>query len=180
MFLTRRFLPHGLVNELWGLGWTDVRRIQSDEFQYILKYVTKAQDLPKWVLHKKRIRVFQSSRGFLLPIQPKPMDSPEPELKPRKRRAKETSIGDRLERWSEMGKFENERGIVQPVRFKCAFRKIFDHLILDIAQDGRYMGNGKIEIRETKEILLWEMKAHQLNKNPECSSLDWLSQVERD
>ena len=173
VFLTNRFLPYGLVSHMWGLGWIEVERIKSDEFNYLLKYITKAQELPEWVLHKRRIRVFQSSRGFLLPLQSKSMESHELELRPRKKRAKEASLGDRLQRWSEMGKFENKRGIVQSVRFKCAFRKIFDHLIFDIAQDGRYMGNGKIEIRDSKEILLWEMKARQLNKNQECSSLDW-------
>jgi hypothetical protein len=48
IFLTRRFLPKELLAELWGLGWVKVQRITNQDFHYLLKYVTKAADLPEW------------------------------------------------------------------------------------------------------------------------------------
>jgi hypothetical protein len=68
IFLTKRFLPADLVTHLWGFGRTDVKRIKTSEFNYLLKYVTKGPTLPDWVLQMPRLRIFQSSRGFLKPL----------------------------------------------------------------------------------------------------------------
>src|ERR1022692_1203346 len=72
IFLTRRFLPKALLFDLWGLGWVKVQRISNKDFHYILKYVTKPGDLPTWVLKRKRLRVFQTTKGFLKPLPPEP------------------------------------------------------------------------------------------------------------
>jgi hypothetical protein len=64
IFLTRRFLPKELLAELWGLGWVKVQRITNKDFHYLLKYVTKPDDLPEWVKNRKRLRVFQTTKGF--------------------------------------------------------------------------------------------------------------------
>jgi hypothetical protein len=80
VFLTRNYLPGSLLNHLWGLGRTNVRRISNQKFRYLLKYVTKGGGLPEWVLGRTRLRVFQSSRGFLtdLPLTGAPQSEPEP------------------------------------------------------------------------------------------------------
>src|ERR1035437_9015897 len=72
IFLTRRFLPKELLAELWDRGWVTVQRITTTDFHYLLKYVTKADDLPEWVRKRKRLRVFQTTKGFLKPLPPKP------------------------------------------------------------------------------------------------------------
>jgi hypothetical protein len=42
VFLTSRYLPGTLLNELWGLGRCNVQRIKAQgEFRYLLKYVCK-------------------------------------------------------------------------------------------------------------------------------------------
>src|ERR1035437_1056043 len=72
IFLTRRFLPKELLAELWDRGGVTVQRITTPDFHYLLKYVTKAADLPEWVRKRKRLRVFQTTKGFLKPLPPKP------------------------------------------------------------------------------------------------------------
>ena len=64
IFLTRRFLPKELLAALWDRGWVTVQRIKNDDFHYLLKYVTKPDELPAWVLKRKRLRVFQTPRDF--------------------------------------------------------------------------------------------------------------------
>ncbi len=65
MFLTQRFVPKELLSELWGLGWVKAQRITRSDFHYLLKYVTKSDELPEWVKKRKRLRVFQTTKGFL-------------------------------------------------------------------------------------------------------------------
>ena len=54
------------IGRWWGLGRINVRRVKARDIRYVFKYVTKfAEDVPEWVgLHKGRIRVFQTGRGF--------------------------------------------------------------------------------------------------------------------
>jgi hypothetical protein len=64
IFLTRHFLPKELLAALWDRGWVTVQRIKNEDFRYLLKYVTKPDELPDWVLKRKRLRVFQTTRVF--------------------------------------------------------------------------------------------------------------------
>ncbi len=62
-------IPSEILSEIerwWGLGRTNVRRVNGSDIRYVFKYVTKhAEEVPEWVgRHKGRIRVFQASRGF--------------------------------------------------------------------------------------------------------------------
>jgi hypothetical protein len=65
IFLTRRFLPKELLAALWDRGWVTVQRIANEDFHYLLKYVSKPDDLPEWVRNRKRLRVFQNDQGLL-------------------------------------------------------------------------------------------------------------------
>ncbi len=168
--LARRFLAAEPLYHLWIYGWTDVRRIQSDEFHYLLIYVTKAHEIPVWVRSLTRLRVFQPSRGFLLPKEES--TPPAEPLKPRKKRRDAGCIGERLDHWSRTAKLKTDVGTVETVKFSYPFKQILDHLVIDAALEGRYLGSGKVQISEKKEILLWEMKAKQLKRNPESSSPD--------
>jgi len=54
------------LEQWWGLGRVNVRRVKGRDIRYVFKYVTKSvEDVPEWVaLHKGRLRVFQASVGF--------------------------------------------------------------------------------------------------------------------
>ena len=64
IFLTRRFLPKELLAELWGLGWVKVQRITNGDFHYLLKYVTKPDDLPDGCVSGNGCGYFKLQRIF--------------------------------------------------------------------------------------------------------------------
>ena len=157
IFLTRRFLPKELLAELWGLGWVTVERITNEDFHYLLKYVSKPQDIPAWVLKRKRLRVFQSTKGFLKPLPPEPKTI---SLKEPRKRASYT-MDERFYRWACMAVLR-QNGKARTIRFRVPYREIFDHLVLDAARDGRYLGNGNIKINRKEGIKLWLQTQNQL------------------
>lgn len=62
-------LPLEILSDLedwWGLGRVNVRRVNGRDIRYVFKYVAKGpEDVPEWVAHfKGRLRVFQASQGF--------------------------------------------------------------------------------------------------------------------
>jgi hypothetical protein len=165
IFLTRRFLPKELLAELWDLGWVTVQRIDNKDFYYLLKYVSKAGDLPEWVKKRKRLRVFQTTKGFLKPpAETKPampktgLDA----LKPKKHRASYT-IDERFWRWACMGVIR-QNGLARTVRFQIPYRELFDHLVLSAALDGCYKGSGEIIINRKEGLNLWLKMQNQLLK----------------
>jgi len=163
IFLTRRFLPKELLAELWGRGWVKVQRITNQDFHYLLKYVTKAADLPEWVKKRKRLRVFQSTKGFLAPAE-KPKAAAKSELgalKPRQHRASYT-MNERFWRWACMGVIR-QNGLARTVRFRMPYREIFDQLVLSAALAGRYKGSGEIVIPR-EGLTLWLKTQNQLAK----------------
>jgi hypothetical protein len=150
IFLTRRFLPKELLAELWGLGWVTVQRITNKDFHYLLKYVTKPEDLPQWVLKRKRLRVFQTTKDFLKPEPPKPERIC---LTAGRSRASYT-IEERFWLWACQAVIR-QRGTARVVRFRMPYREIFDHLVLSAALDGRYKGSGEIIVPRTEGLTLW-------------------------
>lgn len=56
------------IEQWWGLGRINVKRVKAREMAYVFKYVAKGiEDLPAWVMrHRGRLRVFQSSKGFFV------------------------------------------------------------------------------------------------------------------
>lgn len=146
IFLTRRFLPKELLAELWGLGWVKVQRITNKDFHYLLKYVTKAADLPTWVTARRRLRVFQSTKGFLKPdpTAKATVRSAADELQPKQPRASYT-MNERFWRWACMGVIR-QNGKARTIRFQMPYREIFDQLVLSAALAGRYKGSGEIVV----------------------------------
>lgn len=62
-------LPREILEDLenwWGLGRVNVRRVNGRDIRYVFKYVAKGpEEVPDWVArHKGRLRVFQASQGF--------------------------------------------------------------------------------------------------------------------
>ncbi len=151
IFLTRSFLPGGLLNELWGLGRTNVRRITNDKFRYLLKYVTKGGGLPTWVLGRNRLRVFQSSRGFLLDAEPKPKSTPRQSLQ---RKAQSNTLGERLTRWRKTALFERGERFEQVV-LVAPFFELVGELIFPTARAGRYLGGGRFLINDSYQLEPW-------------------------
>jgi hypothetical protein len=160
IFLTHRFLPKELLAELWGLGWVKVQRIATDDFHYLLKYMTKPDDLPAWVLKRKRLRVFQSTKGFLKPLPPEPKII---SLNEPRQRASFT-MDERFWRWACMAVLR-QNGKARTVRFQMPYREIFDHLVLSAALDGRYKGNGEIIINRKEVLNPWIQMQSQLLKS---------------
>ena len=154
IFLTRRFVPKELLAELWGLGWVKVQRVTNKDFHYLLKYVTKADDLPAWVGKRKRLRVFQTTRGFLKAVPKKGKAQPFVTTSKRKQRRASYTIEERFWRWACTAVLRrNER--VRTVMFELPYRDIFDHLVLSAALDGRYKGSGEIIINRKEGLTSW-------------------------
>ena len=164
IFLTRRFLPKELLGELWGLGWVKVQRITNRDFHYLLKYVTKVDELPAWVKKRKRLRVFQTTQGFLKPLaEEKPVAKSNLEkFKIKKHRASYT-IDERFWRWACMGVIR-QNGQARTVKFQIPYRELFDHLVLSAALDGRYNGSGEIIVPRKDGLTSWVKTQNQLQK----------------
>jgi hypothetical protein len=159
IFLTRRFLPKELLAGLWDRGWVTVQRITASDFHYLLKYVTKPDDLPEWVKKRKRLRVFQTTKGFLKPLPPKPQII---SLKEPRKRASYT-MDERFWRWACMGVIR-QNGQARTVKFQIPYRELFDHLVLSAALDGRYKGSGEIIVTRKDGLKLWLKTQNQLLK----------------
>jgi len=173
IFLTRRFLPKELLAKLWDLGWVTVQRITNEDFHYLLKYVTKPDDLPEWVLKRKRLRVFQTTKGFLKPLLVKAASHPLDESKPLsqqtddksllklKRRRASYTMDERFWRWACMAVLR-QNGKARTVKFRMPYREIFDQLVLSAAREGRYKGSGEIIIPRKEGLTLWLKTQNQL------------------
>lgn len=163
IFLTRRFLPKELLAALWDRGWVKVQRITNDDFYYLLKYVTKPGDLPEWVKKRKRLRVFQTTKGFLKPQGEAKATAPKSvlaKLTPKRKRASYT-MAERFWRWACMGVIR-QNGKARTIKFRVPYRDIFDQLVLSAALDGRYRGSGEIIINRKEGLNQWIQKQHQL------------------
>lgn len=160
VWLTRSFVPSGLLAHLWRHGRVNVKRIQNDEFRYLLKYVCKGNSVPDWILQRKRLRVFCPSRGFLKPAAEKAgggdsYKAPGPKLK----RASK-AIGERLEGWKRtgliVGKYSRDgKKTARQIPLSDTFQNLFDRHVYAVALDGRYLGDGKINIKQRKDIHPW-------------------------
>ncbi|MGE9291210.1 MAG: rolling circle replication-associated protein [Puniceicoccales bacterium] len=153
VFLTRRFLPGGLLNDLWELGRTNVKRISNKDFHYLLKYVTKGGEIPEWVREKKRLRIFQSSRGFYAVKHERPQGNGEPV---RKRASKGETIGRRIERWKRTALLRDQFDRFRQVILGEPYSEVLGKQILTLAREGRYLGNGKIQLNNTGDYLQLE------------------------
>ncbi len=154
--LTRRFIPGELLTHLWALGRVNVKRIRNDEFHYLLKYATKGVGYPDWVLSRNRIRIFQSSRGFLTPVEARA--KPEKDEDDDKEERASYTIGERLERWSRTALFQNVDGTYRTVVLSRPFQEIFDEIIYAVAEDNRYLGLGLVKINQREELLEWKIR----------------------
>lgn len=98
-----------VIAKLWGKGRTQVKRIESDGFEYLFKYATKAIDcIPDWILNRTNVRLFQTSKGFFpagsvakKPKEPSPRQlSDDPAEDTQNYNPNTETIGERLKRWS--------------------------------------------------------------------------------
>ena len=153
IFLTRRFLPGELLTDLWGYGRTNVGRIQNDEFRYLLKYVTKSGEVPDWFKPRSRVRVFQSSRGFLLPVEKSPAEDAALPSKRKKARTVST-LGQRVERWQKQALLQHGQHFEQ-VPLRAPFVELLGEQVFPAAEDGRYLGNGHFLINDIENLREW-------------------------
>ena len=152
VFLTRRYLPGALLNQLWGLGRTNVQRISNNKFRYLLKYVTKGGGLPEWVLDRSRLRVFQASRGFYVQqVEREELAGP-PKIEKQKRA--QTTLRERTERWL-MTALVEEGGQFQSYFLKAPFRDLMAEQIFPVAMERRYLGGGRFLISDISQLQPW-------------------------
>ncbi len=167
ILLTRKNLPSELLATLWGYGRTNIKRITNKKFNYILKYVSKSNRVPKWVRRKNRIRIFQSSKGFLTKLEvEKPIEKAFTPSQPRKQFY---TIGERVDSYSKSALVIDEHLINGTIRYrqiqlKDYFKNLLDRLVYSIAQDGRYLGDGKIKINNQEEFYPWIKTPNQQPK----------------
>jgi hypothetical protein len=159
IFLTRRFLPAELLNQLWDLGRPHIERITNEHFHYLLKYVTKGGGpLPDWVCHRKRLRVFQTSRGFLKPLAAAER-SPDSSQKRSKRRKSDT-LGERMRRYERTALFQSGEQFSH-LSLMAPFRELHANNILQAAVDGRYLGAGHYQINDLSQLEPWINQTNQ-------------------
>lgn len=156
IFLTRRFLPKELLDALWGFGFTFVQRIDAKTFRYLLKYVSKEGSAPDWILARERVRVFQASRGFLLPEPEKGKDTGFDRLRVKRKRGPLGTLGERLDRWERTALLDRE-SCKETIRLHLRYREVFDQVVIEVARQGRYLGNRRITINDRREVSLWQM-----------------------
>ena len=152
VFLTKRYLPGALLNEVWGLGRTNVQRISNDKFHYLLKYVTKGGGLPEWVLDRSRLRIFQASRGFYTHQIERVARVTPPKIEKLKR--SKTSLRERRERWDRTALVEDD-GQFQAYFLKARFHELMAELIFPAAKERRYLGRGHFLISDITQIDPW-------------------------
>ncbi len=160
IFRSRNYLPPRLLDRLWKLGRTNVKRIRNRQLDYLLKYVTKGEGLPEWVKERNRLRILQPSRGFYESWEagrerPPVKDSehgdeedsvPRPEL----------TIGQRIEKWSKTAVLKLD-GRYATVLLGSPYLEIFSRVLFDVAFAGRYLGNWVVRISGIRDLLAWEI-----------------------
>lgn len=110
IFLYRKKLPYELVDAAWRLGRTETQRISKNDFGYLFKYVTKGgADLPGYILNRKSVRFWQTSKHFhprttempqASPRQAPPKVALETEKRDKKKYLRrESTLGERVSRW---------------------------------------------------------------------------------
>jgi hypothetical protein len=109
------------------------------------------------VLKRKRLRVFQTTKGFLKPLPPEPKTI---SLKEPRKRASYT-MDERFWRWACMGVIR-QSGKARTIKFQIQYRELFDQLVLSAALDGRYKGNGEIVINRKDGLIKWLKMQNQL------------------
>jgi len=154
--LTGRYIPGELLAHLWQLGWVYVERIEKDDFKYLFDYATKGSDYPEWVLSRRRLRIFQSSHGFLKPIAKPEKQPAQVPYKPRDKRASYT-IRERLERWARTALVQKNDGQYRTVLLARPYQHLFDEIIHSVSEDRRYLGLGLIKINHKTDLLQWKI-----------------------
>ena len=152
VFLSRRFVPGPLLDELWGLGRVNVGRITTEKFHYLLKYVTKGGGRPEWVCDRKRLRVFQASSGFYLPRPESPKSITW--VPKRKKRRPSDTLGERVERYRRTAVFQRGNHFSQ-IQLCAPFDEVHAAQIYPAAVDGRYLGSGHYNINDIEDLKPW-------------------------
>ena len=157
IWLTRKYVPAELLSSLWGFGRVNLKRITNSKFNYILKYVCKSGHVPKWVRRRKAIRIFQSGKGFLTKTEKAKASVNRSGTKGRRL---STTIGERIDNFGKTALIIEDRFLDRPVKYrqlqlKDDFNILLDRLVYSIAQDGRYLGDGKIQLIREEDFYQW-------------------------
>ncbi len=156
IWLTRRYVPKELLEHLWSYGFVDLRRIQNQDFHYLLKYVCKSGKVPEWVKDRNRLRIFTPSRGFLAPEDRKKVKEPTNVKKKRK----SYTLRQRILKWEKLVLHvveDTETGEKKccEMTIRDTFQNLFDRLIIEVVREGRYLGDRVIQITHNSQLKPW-------------------------
>lgn len=109
-----------------------------------------------WVRRKKGIRIFQSSHGFLKKTEKQKSTK----ARPKKTKNQQVTIGERIDNFGKTALVIDDRFSDIPLRYSQLqlnehFKILLDRLVYSIAQDGRYLGDGKIQILGKEDFYPW-------------------------
>lgn len=154
IFLTKRFLPGELLNDLWKLGRTNVKRISNEDFRYLLKYVTKSGEIPDWINGRERIRIFQSSKGFYKKRTKPPEASKAKRTggSNKKKRSKKSSIGERISKWKRTAVLKIHQKSYKQISLNQPYSEFAAEGALPAAKEDRYLGNYKFVINNPLQL----------------------------
>ncbi|WP_269537363.1 rolling circle replication-associated protein [Cerasicoccus fimbriatus] len=157
IFLTKRYLPSALLNHLWGMGRTNVKRISNEDFNYLLKYVTKGGDIPEWVLKKERIRIFQTSKDFYaVPRKQYPPKSKRDSKEANADQPEALTIEQRLVKWEHKVVFHDMNDCFATYDLTMPYQQLLGEIVFNIALAGRYLGRGQIKITSEPHFMALE------------------------
>ena len=150
----RKKIDIPMLQDLWGYGSINLKRIKDKELPYTFKYITKQLDgLPSWFLLLSRPRVFQSS-GLFLPVVKKEETSEQStkETDVSSEKPKE-NLGQRLKRYatSILISKNTDKGFfaVSIINMKQNFNQVFYNLYKALGNYIRYENPTKIFIPST-------------------------------
>lgn len=130
ILLYKKRLPYKYVDRCWNLGRTNTERIQGANFEYLFKYVTKADSMPSWVLDAKyRIRFWQTSNFYT----GEPQDPQQPRGGPPRPQTFYT-VREKIDRWSRMAIIENTDQVIKRKKYcihllNTTFREMYSYFI---------------------------------------------------
>jgi len=97
------------ITQAWGLGRTQIKRVDGESFEYLFKYVAKSTDsLPDYILNLKQARFFQTSQKFFTGNGENEKQEPSlrlaatPSAKTKNGGSINSTIGERLQKWQKL------------------------------------------------------------------------------
>ncbi|KAF0096347.1 MAG: hypothetical protein E1N59_314 [Puniceicoccaceae bacterium 5H] len=158
----RGFIPWQVIKALWDLGMIDIQRIESQQnAHYLMKYTVKdIEEVPQWVKERRRLRIWQTSRGFYEDESAQEETEEEADADEEETQEDKTTIGERIDQWEHTMTLivadDDGQQQVRTLKVHVPVRDWFDLHVARFARRGLYHGQGIVELRSTRDMQsLW-------------------------